>query len=77
MSAEVPSPLDWHNVNLKVSAVRAGAVMRSPHQNIKAVINGRLSVEQAREFVELLQTQLHEYEDGKGPITFTLEGEFT
>jgi hypothetical protein len=69
-------PIDFHHVSLVVSKVSRMYAGRNPHQNIKAIADVKIDHKKALELLGILAAQLATHEDGKGPITFSLEGEF-
>jgi hypothetical protein len=77
MTNEPVSPPDFHHVKLTVSKVSEMAMMRNAHQRIQAIVDVKLSEQQARKLMKLIALHLHDYREGMGPITFSLEGEFT
>lgn len=71
------TPPEFHHVNLTVSKVSEMEMFRNVSQNIKTVVNIKISREYAESLMQLLKQKLDTYQDGMGPITFSLEGEFT
>ena len=71
------SPPDYHHVNLAVSKVSEMPADRNPQQNIKAIVHVKMSPEQAQGLVEILRSHIDRHQAGMGPITFSMEGDFT
>lgn len=71
------TPAGFHHVNISVSKVSEMEMFRDEHQNIRAMANVKMSREDAEKLMNLLKSHLVGYQDGMGPITFALEGEFT
>jgi len=59
---------------LSVSKASKMSIIRDEQQSITAVIDAKLSVEDAFQLLKILAEQLAVYHDGMGPITFSLEG---
>lgn len=71
------TPSEFHHVNLTVSKVSEMEMFRNHNQNIRTVVNIKINREYAESLMQLLKQRLDTYQDGMGPITFSLEGEFT
>lgn len=74
---QTQSPAEFHQVSLNVSKVSRMLVVRNEHQNIRAVVNVKMDFEKSLKLLSILAGQVAAYEEGKGPITFALEGDFT
>jgi hypothetical protein len=71
------SPVDFHHVSLQVSKVSKMLMVRNEHQEIKAVVNVKMDFDKSVKLLAILSAQISAYEEGKGLITFSLEGDFT
>ena len=69
--------IEFHNVRMTVTEVADGRIIRNPHQNIKAIVNLQMDIQQAILLRDNLDKQIVRYQEGMGPLTATLKGEFT
>jgi hypothetical protein len=68
---------DFHHVTLSVTKVSRMVMVRNEHQNIKAIVDAKLSFTDSVKLLKVLAEQVAAYQEGMGPITFSLEGDFT
>jgi len=65
------------HVTLSVTKVSRMVIVRDEHHAISAVVHAKLNYNDSVNLLKVLAEQIAVYQDGMGPIAFSLEGDVT